>query len=440
METFKRLRLLATLFSSFSSLPLHASENTGVSRFISLQDIEGEMLEQSIELKAKGFEIAGAREKREALPSNYIPRISLEANYKYLSEIPEINMAPGRTLKFGDNSNYSIGPTLSMTLFDFNTKSRQQAALDKNLSSKENEKKNLESSFLYKTRFHYLNLVFLLEKRNLISESLKVAIKQLNDVSAKKRFGAGSRLDLITAQKEVHELESQYKELEFEITKEQSALFDVSYSARIKEAKQKTIELEKLQDLKKRFERYQNALIESKTNSKVKSLTDQSESLASQAQSISNQRYPKIQFFARSSYDYPNGPKLEQFNQNTVGLSLSMPLFDGGEIKHSIAEKSYQAKALKELALNEERHITEANTLMHARIENLNEQQEIIQHKVNEADEIADLVYKSYLEGRSTFIEVERANFKSRETKLNMSSNQYQIILNLLQLAALAGE
>ena len=44
-----------------------------------------------------------------------------------------------------------------------------------------------------------------------------MANKQLKDVTDRKNVGAGSNLDLLTAQKEVHELESQLKEVIFSI-------------------------------------------------------------------------------------------------------------------------------------------------------------------------------------------------------------------------------
>lgn len=409
---------------------------------LTLNELESEMLNQSLDIKIKGYEVDAAKEKREALPSNYIPKLTLDGSFKYLSEIPEINMAPGRTLKFGDNENYSIGPTLSMTVFDFNSKANLQTSLDKNLSSKENEAKSLKANILFKVRYHYLNLVFLLEKRNLISESLKVANKQLKDVLSKNRFGSGSKLDLLTAQKEVHELESQLKEINFNVTAEQTELYKITFHQKIKDANliDSTNRLENLIDLQNRFLNYQKFIQDAGSNAKVKSIKDLSESFESQAHSINKQRYPKINLIARTSLDYPNGPDLTAFNQNTIGVSLSMPLFDGGEISHNVNEKNLQAMALKTQARNEERNINESIFLATKRIENLQEQNEIIQKKIDESSEIAQLMYKSYQDGRATFIEVERANVKRRESKLSLSSNQYQIILNLIQLANVAGE
>lgn len=442
MKNSKYLKILPFILTLGMSSTAISDELPGSLNILPLSELESEMLNQSLEIKFKKLEIDAALEKREALPSNYIPKLSLDGSYKYLSEIPEINMVPGRTLKFGDNKNYSIGPTLSMTIFDFNSRADLQKSLDKIFSSKENEAKTVKANILFKVRFHYLNIVFLQEKRNLMSESLNVANKQLKDVLSKNHFGSGSKLDLLTAQKEVHELESQLKEINFNLTAEQTELYKITFHQKIKDINlvENTNRLENLNDLQNRFMKYKQFSQDFESNAKVKSMKDLSESFESQAQSINKQRYPKINLIARTSLDYPNGPALSAFNQNTIGISLSMPLFDGGEISHNVNEKNLQAMALKTQAINEERNIKESVLLTTKRIENLQEQNEIIKKKIDESSEIAHLMYKSYQDGRATFIEVERANVLRRESKLRLSSNQYQIILNLIQLANVAGE
>lgn len=404
---------------------------------IQLQDIENSVLEKSNDIKSKKFEVEAAIEKRQALPSSYMPKLTLDANYKYLSVVPEIDMGPGKTLNFGDNKNYSIGPTLTLTLFDGNAKSSQQYALDKNLSSKKHGESNLRSSTLFKARFHYLNLVLLVDKRDLLLESLEVAKNQLKDVSVKKRLGAGSRLDLLTAKKEVHELESQYMEVDYNITAEKTELLKISHFEKIGRHLNR---FETFELLIKKFEHYEEQHLDEKSNSKVKSIKDLAESLDGQARAINNSKLPRLSLVARSSYDYPNGPKLEHFNQNTIGLQLSMPLFDGGEINHLSAEKRMESQALKMRGIEEERNISESFVLIGKRIKNLKEQNKIIKQKIKETREIASLVFRSYQEGRSTFLDVERVNVKNREAKLSLSLNQHQIIFNLIQLAALAGE
>jgi outer membrane protein len=442
MKSFKYMKLLTLITAISMSLNVFSKgldNNTGI---FTLNEIETVMLNQSLDIKSKEFEVTAAQEKSLSLPSNYIPKISLEGSYKYLSKIPEINMGPGRILNFGDNKNYSIGPTLTMTLLDFNSKSHLQTSLNKNVSAKKNEVLSLKSNVLFKTRYHYINITFLLEKRIVIANSLKVANKQLKDVASKQRFGSGSKLDLLTAQKEVHELESQFKEISFNIAAEQSELFKVSFYQKIKETNFETDKsyLESLDLIKNRFISYRYRDYNEVDSSKIKTLKYQSESLESQASSISSQRYPKVNLFARTSLDYPNGPDLSQFNQNSVGVTMSIPLFDGGEISHNVSEKQNQALALRHQVINEQRNLIESIQLLMKRIDNLTEQNEIIQKKIIESNEISELIYKSYQEGRATFIEVERANVKSREAKLNLSSNEYQITLNLIQLANIAGE
>lgn len=430
------ISILSTSASAFSI------DTEKINRILTLNEIESVTLSQSLDIKSKEFEAAAAQDKSDALPSNLIPKLTLEGSYKFLSEIPELNIFPGRVLKFGDNKNYSIGPTLTMTILDFNTKSHLQTSLEKNVSAKKNEVISQKSNTLFKTRYHYINLAFLLEKRAMIANSLKVANKQLKDVTNKQRFGSGSKLDLLTAQKEVHELESQFKEISFNIATEQTELFKVSFYQKIREANFESDQnfLESLAFIKNRFLSYKNRKYKIEDSSKIRTLKDQSDSLESQAISISSQRLPKVNFYARTSLDYPNGPDLSQFNQNSIGVTLSMPLFDGGEISHNVSEKNNQAMALRYQASNEERNFIESIQLIMKRIDNLSEQNEIIQKKIIESNEISKLVYNSYQEGRATFIEVERANVKSREAILNLSSNEYQITLNLIQLANIAGE
>ena len=59
-----------------------------------------------------------AAEKRAASRQSPLwPRLTLDASYKYISEIPALTVA-GRSQPLGANDNYSLGPTLNWTLWD----------------------------------------------------------------------------------------------------------------------------------------------------------------------------------------------------------------------------------------------------------------------------------------------------------------------------------
>jgi len=53
---------------------------------------------------------------------------------------------------------------------------------------------------------------------------------------------------------------------------------------------------------------------------------------------------------------------------------------------------------------------------------------------------LRSLVFQSYMDGRATFIEVERANIKHRESKQQLSLNHYHTLNHLMILAALTGD
>lgn len=105
MKKLKYMKLLTLFYVVSTPLSTLNAEISIKNEILTLNDIEASMLSQSLDIKSKEYEVIVANEKRDALTSNFIPKLSLEGSYKYLSEIPEINMSPSRTLKFGDNKN-----------------------------------------------------------------------------------------------------------------------------------------------------------------------------------------------------------------------------------------------------------------------------------------------------------------------------------------------
>lgn len=423
-------------------------------RNIKLQEIEKTVIERSYELKAKQAESGAIAEKAEALGSTFLPKLTLDAYYRYVSEIPTLATAPGRQLQFGDNQNYSVGPTVNMVLYDFGARKGQQESLVSMASSKKWEWQTLTKNVLQQTRFHYVNLVLLAEKQILLKESIKVAQDQLRDVEIRNRMGAGTKVDLLSARKEVNELLTQYKDtqglMSVEIGELQRLLDDINLEnisspvaekAQINEFKgANIIALEDFDVVSERLSKFETQSLNPQNHPRIRALKEAALASEQSAESIRSGRWPKLGLYARASQDYPNGPILETVDQRVIAVSFSMPLFDGGEITHSSQEKKATADSLKFQATHEERNIQHLYVLSLEKIKNLREQSSIIQKKIDESREIADLMFRSYKEGRSTFLEVERANVKYREAKLGLAYNQYHIINHLIILAALNGD
>jgi len=154
-------------------------------------------------------------------------------------------------------------------------------------------------------------------------------------------------------------------------------------------------------------------------NPRIKSLKLLAESHKLNALAEESKRFPKVALKLKSSYDYPNGPVLEQIQQNSMLISLSMPIWDGGAIAsrrnaESAIAYSYEAKAHKienELLRDWNKWSTELRYLKNIK--------EVAKKLRIEAEKVASINLKAYRAGQIKFTEVESANFKELEAEMN---------------------
>ena len=149
-------------------------------------------------------------------------------------------------------------------------------------------------------------------------------------------------------------------------------------------------------------------------------------------------RWPRVLLSARTSLDYPNGPALESFHQNTVGVAASIPLFEAGRTRREAAGLDEQARAGERRRDAAREDLTRDWLKAQDQLLGLDAQQEINRQAVAESGELAKLVYDSYRGGRSTFIEVEAANLKELEARTQAAKTDSRILMQLAVLASLS--
>ena len=74
-------------------------------------------------------------------------------------------------------------------------------------------------------------------------------------------------------------------------------------------------------------------------------LSDAASAYRAAAGGYKAEKFPRLTFSARSSIDYPTGPTLYSFLQNSAGLSLSLPLFENGRLAGREKESRLNAEA-----------------------------------------------------------------------------------------------
>jgi outer membrane protein len=164
------------------------------------------------------------------------------------------------------------------------------------------------------------------------------------------------------------------------------------------------------------------------------------ESYRLSADSLSSNLLPKLSLFAKTSIDYPNGPILEKINQNTIGVALTMPLFEGSRSTNESFEKQNQMKAFENRREQARTDLLRDWHKASDQLKGLRDKIDIFYKSVNESEERAKLVYSSYRIGRSNFIEVQSANLYALEAKVQSTTNDVQILIQLAYLASISEE
>ena len=158
------------------------------------------------------------------------------------------------------------------------------------------------------------------------------------------------------------------------------------------------------------------------------------------ALSASSERWPKLQLSARTGLEYPNGPVLETIHQSALGVSLSLPLFEGWRVTEEIGHQRMQARAFDERRSQAVIDLDRESRQAEDQLAGLRAQQEVNRAAVSETAELARLVYESYQSGRSTFLEVQTANLRALEAKMQAARTDAQTLAQLAVLRSLSSE
>lgn len=407
-----------------------------------LNDVETQALTSSYYSKALGAEIDAAKNKIKAANSFIYPKLVLDANYKYINEVPSLNLPGGARSAFGDNHNYSIGPLLSWTVWDSGSSREYLKSAKANGDSKEAEKKLSETNLLLKARLAYFKVQLRQEQLRLVTDSLKLAESQYRDIKNKVGAGSSTRIDLLSAHKEVLNLKIQSRQLQTDLSNELRDIFTITGIDSPKEIST-TLKVDSINDTLKKFIKYDNKIITKNDLDQhplIKIHSSNAQAMRATSEGLSSNNYPKITIFAKTSIDYPNGPVLESIHQNTIGLNLSIPLFDKGRTGLEATEKMNMAVASDNR--REQARVDLFNDWEKSKdqLKGLQDKIIIYQKAIVESEERARLIYSSYRFGRSSFLEVQSSNLHALDLKVQSTANDIQILIQLAYLASISEE
>jgi outer membrane protein TolC len=424
-----------------------------------LSDQEGLAVSSSKKLSAAEHDAAAANFRAKVQNAQTLPRLTLEGSYSYVTTVPELALPLPGGLKerLGDNPNYSVGPIVRWTLFDKGSLSDSYLSALSAARSKEFEAEGVRRQILLSVRSAYFQLALAGEQIVLYADALKLSQNQYKDISVQVRAGNKSRKDELSAHQDVLTRREQLSQAQADMAaalRDLSALTGVAYSSTTfipvdtrlidnfpAEAIQPTISVatDPLDTLLTKFDGFRGSHVW-ENHPDLQSLSELAESARLAAKSTRENLWPRLQVSAKSSIDYPNGPVIESFNQNTFGAALTFPLFEAGSTKNRSNDSLEQEQAARLREGQQKTDFTRDWDKTLDQLVNLDQQRRLSEEASIEAGELARITFQSYKSGGATYLEVQNANYGELGSKIQVARIKAQTLMNLAVLASLAQE
>ncbi len=408
-------------------------------------------------LKAAEHDYQAARQRLWGAGSFLLPQVSLDGNYRYVTEVPEMKLDPrGAPIKFGDNESYSVGPTAAWTVWDWGASYQAWRSAGAAAGSKCDEVEAVRKQVKLGATVTYVQAQMCLEQLRLVTDAMLLARSQHKDVSAGLAAGAASRIDSLQAHQEVLARERQFAAARADLANALQDLFALtatgtgldtsapdyyahSLGLRTDELPNLLVDFDPLDSTIDRLTR-DSWRHPTERNPRVRALSRLAESSDRAAAAVLTTHLPRVQVTARYSLDYPNGPVLDEIHQKTIGVAVSVPLVSWGRVFRDEWERREQARAVgerRDLALAEaNRDYIKARD----RMNQLRKQREIARQASAETGELARLVYESYQSGAVRFTEVQAANLRALEARVQEARIKAELLVQLAILESLSEE
>ena len=404
-----------------------------VPRILAISEIENSAREYSPRLKSLISEQKAARERAAAQKTQFYPKLFLDGSYKYNSNVPQIELplAGFKPIQFGDNANYSIGPAASWTLWDAGVMGNAYRSAYTAAEAKNDEVETVRRKVILEARESYFQATLAGEQVKLYTDALKLAQAQYDDIKINVQAGTKNLVDELQSHQEVLTRMRQLRQSKADTV---SALVDLSA---VTGKDYHEAEFESMDNMLLRFEPFITLKL-NKNHPSLAAYTKIAESTEYLRRASEAARWPKLMLSAKSSLDYPNGMKLESCNQNAVGATVNWTLFESGASRNRIKEN----EDIKAARLNSgEQALADISRQWDKNMEqvrSLEDQRQLNEISVAETDRLAQIIYKTYKTGSISFLEVENANFKALEAKIQSARTKVQILMSLAILADMA--
>jgi len=424
---------------------------------LSLSELTRTAMQNSPKLEAARLSWKSAEAEANSMGAAEFPRLGLNGNYFYQTYVPDLSIVPNApAAAFGESNNWSVWATLNWNLWDFRSQHNMANSATAVFQSQELLYHATERQVKLAVRLAYFQAQINLEQVRLLGESLQVAQAQYADIVHQAKFGTASRMDRLSSHQEVLSYEREFRQAQANHAQALRDLFDlvgqkepVNFNAPLDQRMEEVLpegiaqptvwlSMDPVKNSQTNLQK-EAAVPPADTDPQLQTYAYLADSARFSAAAVQSELLPKVTLSAQAGYENPDGPILQTEQQNIVSLSLSMPIFDWGQIVSDSEAKEKQAEVYQKNWSQAKADLWRDWNKGGDALRSLRFQQKINDTAVSETQELARLTYKAYRAGTVRFLEVQTANFQSLNAKVLAVSNDVQMLMQLSVLSSLAG-
>ena len=418
---------------------------------MTLTEAEKKAEAASVEQARVEAQVGAARAQLTARNAAMQPHVTLEGNYRYVAEIPSLTVGP-LNMPFGQHNNYSLGPALAYELFDGGASSKASQSAASMVKAREEDKALARRKTMFNVRTAYATLQLGVEDQFHVAEALKLVQVRLKDLKARQSAGTASRLDLLAMQREELDLQLKGEQASASLADNLQHLVTMIDNHDLpqplvpigtKLAQKNMVASSRPANLIVACDPFDKLIAQldpgrhegwNRSHPRVTSLERMAEAADLAADGERSKRYPSVQLFAAANYAYPNGPLDASVWQKSIGLNMTMNLYDGGLIRGTSGEKAAEAEASRLQKTGVEQELDESWHNAINQLFALKAEEKIAEAGVERASQEADLIYENYKIGTRNYIEVQRSHAQVLDAQFALARLKAQIVSTLAML------
>lgn len=346
------------------------------------------------------------------------PTLGINANTNYLTPTVQANLGP-QTIVISENFNYNVGVTLRQAVYTFGRLHWRTQAAELAQHSKNDELTREQNRVLEEVTLAYLDVLRSQARVTVAESNLQTRREALENARSMLKNGAVPRFDVVRDEAALARAEEARLEAANQSTVSRATLFSLLAKPDQGETLQMPgAEPAPPQDLKAAQQR---AL---QVRPEMGALTWSVEAARARVEAAAAEDNPSLTF--ESNYQRRNPVAFFKADQWTTGLTLSIPLFDGGITDARTGQAEEVVKQLEASRDEVARQIALEVERLYADLTTRWDKVRVAEKGLAQAEEAARVARLRYQEGISINVELLDAETALTQARLDLVNSRFE--------------